>query len=167
MDGVLRSLVPESLLSGFSPPQYGHSLDAKSLVRRQSVPSTARASQIPSSETHSLTMLRHNLLSVHSQPSPDVFQLVSEPQMKFPTNFTARVPIIPFDQLNMDDVYTLDRCFKCPVCHKILADKYMFRRHYMIHTGEKPYACTVCPYRTIQKGDLKFHMIRRHQKTLP
>ncbi|XP_018023143.1 protein tramtrack, beta isoform isoform X15 [Hyalella azteca] len=70
--------------------------------------------------------------------------------------------ITPFEELRMEDVHTPGRLFKCPVCEKILADKYMFRRHYMIHTGEKPYACPVCSYRTIQKGDLKFHILRRH-----
>ncbi|KAF2363565.1 Drought induced 19 protein type zinc-binding domain, partial [Trinorchestia longiramus] len=72
--------------------------------------------------------------------------------------------VVPFDELRMEDVHTPARSFRCPVCEKILADKYMFRRHYMIHTGEKPYACPVCPYRTIQKGDLKYHILRRHHR---
>ena len=74
--------------------------------------------------------------------------------------------VTPFAELNMAEVMTSNRTFQCPVCGRQLADKYMFRRHYMIHTGEKPYACPACPYRTIQKGDLKFHLIRKHQQTL-
>ncbi|KAA0186565.1 hypothetical protein HAZT_HAZT004250 [Hyalella azteca] len=35
--------------------------------------------------------------------------------------------ITPFEELRMEDVHTPGRLFKCPVCEKILADKYMFR----------------------------------------
>lgn len=71
--------------------------------------------------------------------------------------------VTPYDNLDMTRILTEVKNYKCPVCSRELADRYMFRRHYMIHTGEKPYVCPICPYRSIQKGDLKFHMIRKHR----
>jgi hypothetical protein len=33
------------------------------------------------------------------------------------------------------------------------------------HTGDKPFACTVCEYRAARKGDLTKHMKRKHKTT--
>lgn len=34
--------------------------------------------------------------------------------------------------------------------------------HTRIHTGYKPFACSVCDYRTTQKGNIKIHMTKKH-----
>lgn len=54
------------------------------------------------------------------------------------------------------------RMYQCPVCNKVLHHKNDFRKHYMVHTGEKPYACTICEYKTSRKADLRYHLVRKH-----
>ncbi|KAA0197722.1 hypothetical protein HAZT_HAZT003060 [Hyalella azteca] len=71
-------------------------------------------------------------------------------------------PLPRFEELNLEQHVTNEKFYQCPVCRKILTEKYSFRRHYMIHSREKPYACPHCHYRTIQSSDLRVHMSRRH-----
>ena len=54
------------------------------------------------------------------------------------------------------------RIYKCLICSKVFTHKNNFRQHYMTHTGEKPFACTVCSFRSSQKRNVKHHMISRH-----
>lgn len=71
-------------------------------------------------------------------------------------------PIPLYDQLEFDNICTPRKTFKCPVCDIECPDKGQFRRHYMTHSGEKPYGCNLCPYRCIRKGDVRYHMLRVH-----
>ena len=53
--------------------------------------------------------------------------------------------------------------FGCPVCQKVIrGTKKDFRRHYMIHTGDKPFACAYCPYRANRSHHLKNHLGIHH-----
>ena len=52
--------------------------------------------------------------------------------------------------------------YACPYCQKIMNRGFLIRRHMKTHTGEKPYACEYCNYRTIQKNDLKKHCQTKH-----
>ncbi|XP_050686862.1 longitudinals lacking protein, isoforms H/M/V-like isoform X2 [Eriocheir sinensis] len=51
--------------------------------------------------------------------------------------------------------------FHCFECEKVFPSKWKLKRHGRIHTGEKPFACSLCPYRASQKPVLQTHM-RRH-----
>ncbi|KAK7082267.1 hypothetical protein SK128_027458, partial [Halocaridina rubra] len=46
----------------------------------------------------------------------------------------------------------------CPFCGRLFDHKHNFLSHYKTHTGERPYGCPYCSYRTIQRGNLKTHI---------
>lgn len=53
--------------------------------------------------------------------------------------------------------------FPCPLCNRAFGTRHNLKRHYMIHTGEKPFSCTKCrkPFR--EYSTLKKHMVT-HQR---
>ena len=52
--------------------------------------------------------------------------------------------------------------YVCRFCRKEFYDKTKFTIHYMVHTGEKPYACPKCLYRSNRKASVKIHIRMRH-----
>ena len=54
--------------------------------------------------------------------------------------------------------------YVCPYCSKNFKTKQRVERHILIHTGEKPYACTECEYKTNRQDHLKEHFILKHRK---
>ena len=53
--------------------------------------------------------------------------------------------------------------FVCEVCGKDLFTKAKLKRHMMIHTGEKPYACMYCSFRSNRADSLRTHQ-KQHLK---
>ena len=66
--------------------------------------------------------------------------------------------VVPFDALDL----VKSNKYQCPVCAMEFIDKNRFRHHYMVHSGERPYACPMCPYRARQNGTLKQHIVVKH-----
>lgn len=51
---------------------------------------------------------------------------------------------------------------QCSYCQKWFAKKGDRNRHLRVHTGEKPYSCPHCPFKSAQKGNLKLHVFSKH-----
>lgn len=83
-----------------------------------------------------------------------------------------------FKSYRLDMYEIVEHCKICPAMHRPDHLKYKFvcmactsfhtwhpgnmRNHINIHLGAKPFACTLCDYRSVQKVHLKNHMARFH-----
>ncbi|XP_041669533.1 zinc finger protein 436-like [Cheilinus undulatus] len=56
----------------------------------------------------------------------------------------------------------LPQSFICHICGKDKKCRSQLARHVIIHTGERPYACDICPARFNRSGNLQQHRKRMH-----
>ncbi|XP_041810253.1 zinc finger protein 770-like [Chelmon rostratus] len=56
---------------------------------------------------------------------------------------------------------------QCPVCPKAFSSPYKLQRHYVIHTGQKPFICRMCGKAFTQSEHLKTHLQKVHHSRLP
>lgn len=94
----------------------------------------------------------------------------SAPPYSAPGPSHQRIEFVACPQPNVEPIETVDftECvnpngsFYCPVCSKTFVQKYKLKRHYLIHTGDKPFSCPLCDFKCNQKNNLKVHMICKH-----
>ena len=56
------------------------------------------------------------------------------------------------------------RMHTCVICKKSFFDAHHLRRHRIIHSGEKPFACDLCNFKCNRKSNLNVHM-KSHRKS--
>ena len=69
-----------------------------------------------------------------------------------------------YSSYNMNGLWT----FVCHFnnCGRLFKSKQKVQRHLLTHTGEKPYACRFCDYRTARKDQVKIHEYGKHYDDL-
>lgn len=65
---------------------------------------------------------------------------------------SAISPVLPTSQAH----------YSCPWCYREFSKSSNLKRHILTHTGEKPYACPICPYRAVQKVQVVQHLKSKH-----
>ncbi|XP_042228489.1 protein abrupt-like isoform X2 [Homarus americanus] len=55
----------------------------------------------------------------------------------------------------------------CPVCGRVVLFRSEFEKHMRTHTGEKPFVCHLCSYRSAQRSNLNVHLKSVHKLYLP
>ncbi|XP_035678034.1 zinc finger protein 678-like [Branchiostoma floridae] len=58
--------------------------------------------------------------------------------------------------------HTGEKPYMCRECGYRTAKKFNFSQHIRIHTGERPYKCDQCEYSATQKQNLKQHRLYKH-----
>ena len=58
--------------------------------------------------------------------------------------------------------HTGEKPFQCDVCEYRTGDHNSLRRHKRKHTGDKPYKCPHCDYASIQSSSFKSHLRSKH-----
>ncbi|XP_078597288.1 uncharacterized protein LOC144873616 [Branchiostoma floridae x Branchiostoma japonicum] len=63
--------------------------------------------------------------------------------------------------------HTGEKPYMCRECGYRTAKKFNFSQHIRIHTGERPYKCVQCEYSATQKQNLKQHRLYKHSRERP
>jgi hypothetical protein len=80
--------------------------------------------------------------------------------------FLIEIPFVFFPDIWVDSYNNepgkREKVYQCAYCHRILQSAAHLVRHTRTHTGEKPFACRFCEFRTSRKDQLRLHERRKH-----
>lgn len=78
--------------------------------------------------------------------------------------YVLQMYIVVFSHLlqNNEPVKVGPKKYACPICWAIRGSPSEIRRHYLVHTGEKPFACTYCDATFNQRSNCNSHMRKYH-----
>lgn len=54
--------------------------------------------------------------------------------------------------------------FQCPMCSYGTSNKFDMKKHFLIHTGERPFQCNICGKKFSRNDHLKRHIKGTHFK---
>ncbi|XP_018023149.1 zinc finger and BTB domain-containing protein 24 isoform X21 [Hyalella azteca] len=72
----------------------------------------------------------------------------------------------PFATLDMHQLRTERSTYTCPICSRELLNPSSFKKHYVIHSGEKEFCCPICAVRFNQVSHLYAHARKKHKVEL-
>lgn len=70
-------------------------------------------------------------------------------------------------EMGVEAVGAAERGFhECSVCGRGFERRWLLTRHLRTHTGEKPYQCAFCPFRSAQRYNIVTHTLKRHPEAV-
>lgn len=95
-------------------------------------------------------------------PSTSSSSVQSSEQHPPPSGSSPPLPPT-FAELNLNSLTTSSGTYVCPVCGQEKQHISVLKKHYATHSGEKPYCCPLCPFRSSQNSSLYRHAMVKHR----
>lgn len=104
----------------------------------------------------------NSILSISGGSFHNTAAMVDFPEEKKNSRPVTSSDAVPFADLDLESLLTSRRTYLCPLCPKECVDRSTFKKHYTCHSGEKPFGCPICSYRTNIVSNLYKHAQIQH-----